>query len=327
MTGYFISIIIPAYNAGQTIANCLKSIYESTYLDFECIVVDDHSSDSTLKLVEPFNPKIIRMDRQQGAAHARNQGAKAARGNILLFIDSDVTIYSDTLAKVAEAFSVNPNISALFGSYDDQPWNSNFLSQYKNLFHHYIHQTSQEDATTFWTGCGAIKKEVFLKIGGFNEQCRMMEDIELGYKLKASNYKILLLKHLVVTHLKNYNFANLLKSDFFDRAIPWTILMLSRKQFTSDLNLKITHKLSPFVLMLMILSIFLAYKSSFFLLGVPIFLLCFLIMNLDFYKFYFYKRGLAFTLKVAPLHFLYYFYSSLGFIIGHYLYYIKKITI
>lgn len=324
MSNHFISVIIPVYNGGKTLGLCLKSIYKSSYPNFECIVVDDHSNDNTLDVARSFETKIIRLDRQQGAAHARNIGSETAKGDIFLFIDADVTIYPDSLEKVVRTFEDNPEISASFGSYDDQPWNSNFLSQYKNLFHHYIHQTSLEDASTFWTGCGAIKREVFLKIGKFNENRRMMEDIELGYKLKAENYKIRLTKHLTVKHLKHYSFLNLLKSDFFDRAIPWTILMLGNKQHTSDLNLKSTHKLSAVTLMLLIVSIFVAVKSIWFLLGIPVLLSLFFFMNYDFYKFFLKKRGFLFTLKVVPLHFLYYFYSSLGFLIGNYKYHLKK---
>ncbi|MFC1815021.1 glycosyltransferase [Thermodesulfobacteriota bacterium] len=320
----FISIIIPVHNGALTIGFCLESVFKSLYPGFECIVVDDHSNDNTIAVAETFGPKVIRLDSQKGAAHARNKGAESAQGDILLFVDADVTIYPDSLDKVAKAFDQNPEISALFGSYDDAPWNSNFLSQYKNLFHHYIHQTSLEDASTFWTGCGAIKKEVFFKSGKFNENRRMMEDIELGYKLKAENHKIRLSKQLTVKHLKHYSFLNLLKSDFLDRAIPWTVLMLSNKQYASDLNLKSYYKISAMALMLMAACIFSALKYMWFLAGIPILLSLFFFMNYDFYDFFLKKKGFWFTFKVVPLHFLYYFYSSLGYLVGIYKYYVKK---
>ena len=319
-----ISIIIPVYNGEKTLGLCLKSIFNSSFQDFECIVVDDHSTDNTIRIAESFNTKIIRLDRQHGAAYARNRGAEAAKGDILLFVDSDVTVYPDSLKKVAKTFKLNPKISAIFGSYDDQPGRSNFLSQYRNLFHHYIHQTSLEDASTFWTGCGAIKREAFLKVGKFNENCRMMEDIELGYRLKAKNHKIMLIKDLLVKHFKHYSFLHLIKSDVFDRAVPWTMLMLNNKQATSDLNLKPAYKLSAIVLILLIMFSLMAIISKWFILGIPVLLFLFFYMNSDFYKFFLKKRGPVFTLNVIPFHILYYFYSSLGFMVGHYRYYIKK---
>jgi glycosyltransferase involved in cell wall biosynthesis len=320
----FISVIIPVYNGGKTLGLCLKSIYNSSYPNFECIVVDDHSTDNTAKIAESFDTKIIRLDRQHGAAYARNRGAELAKGEIFLFIDSDVTIYPDSLEIVVKTFEEYREISALFGSYDDQPGHLNFLSQYRNLLHHYIHQTSLEDASTFWTGCGAIKREVFFKVCKFNENCRMMEDIELGYKLKAENYKIRLTKQLIVKHFKHYSFLNLIKSDIFDRAVPWTILMLSNKQYTSDLNLKPTYKLSAIILILLTACILLALKSKWFLFGIPVLLSLFFYMNHDFYGYFLKKKGFFFTLKVVPFHFLYYFYSSLGFAIGSYQYYVTK---
>ena len=325
MSKYFISIIIPVHNGAKTLGLCLESVFKSSYPNFECIVVDDCSTDKTIEIAESFDIKALRLDRQQGAAHARNRGAEAAKGDILLFIDADVTIYPNTLEKVAENFENNPTISALFGSYDDQPGHSNFLSQYRNLLHHYIHQTSLEDASTFWTGCGAIRRDVFLKIGQFNEKRRMMEDIEIGYKLKAKNHKIRLVKELIVKHFKHYSFVNLLKSDLIDRAIPWTVLMLSNKNYTTDLNLKTSHKLSAIILVLLIISAFIATMSSWFVLVIPILLLLlFFYMNSDFYHFFLKKRGFLFTLKVIPFHLLYYFYSSLGYLVGLYKYHLKK---
>ena len=213
-----------------------------------------------------------------------------------------------------------PEISALFGSYDDQPGSPNFVSQYKNLFHHYIHQTSQEDASTFWSGCGAVKTEVFHKVGGFDENKysgSCIEDIEMGCGLKRMGYRILLYKDLQVKHLKKYSFFSLLKSDLFDRAIPWTTMMLTNKQFTSDLNLKPKHKFSALTFILVIFSIFMTVKSIWFASVIPVLLAIFFIMNYDFYRFFLNKKGRVFTLKVIPLHFLYYLYSTLGFFMGY----------
>lgn len=311
-------MIIPVYNSAETLARCLASVLDSNYRRFECIVVDDHSSDNTVSVAESFNGKIkvLRLDKQEGAAHARNRGAEESSGDILLFVDSDVQIPSDCLGKVAENFKEHPEISALFGSYDDQPASPDFYSQYKNLFHHYIHQTSKNDASTFWTGCGAIRREVFFKIGQFNEHCRMMEDIELGYRLKAQNHTIHLVKDLYVKHLKRYSFLKLLKSDLFDRAIPWTILMLKNKQFTNDLNVKHQHKFSAMLIILMAASLFMALKSIWFVLAIPVLLGIYILINHDFYQFFCTKKGPIFAVSVIPLHFLYYFYSSLGLILG-----------
>lgn len=316
MAGPLVSIIVPVYNGGRTLSRCLESILKSTYPSIEFIVVDDHSDDDTVDIAESFNAKIIRLDGHKGAAHARNRGAEAAAGHILFFVDADVILYPDCVEKIVTTFEEYPEVSAIFGSYDDQPGSPNFLSQYRNLFHHFIHQTSLEDASTFWTACGAIKREVFFKVGKFDEDCRMMEDIELGYRLKNRRKRILLKKDLLVTHLKHYSFFSLLQSDLFDRAVPWTLLILTRKPSVNDLNLKPRHKISAMLLILLILSIFLTPLSVWFVPAIPILFALVLFINYDVYTFFHRKRGLLFALEVIPFHLLYYLYSSLGFFLG-----------
>ena len=319
MPNFFISVIIPVYNGKNTLERCLKSIFNSDYPTFECIVVDDFSTDNSVEIAKTFNVKVVLLNSQKGAAHARNRGAEVAKGEILVFVDADVTIYPDSLNKVANDFKEHPEISALFGSYDDHPGCPNFFSQYKNLFHHFIHQTSRKDASTFWSGFGAIKKEVFFSANGFDQNkysnpC--IEDIEMGSRLIKMGHQILLHKQLQVKHLKCYSFSNLLKSDIFDRAIPWTVMMLTNKELSNDLNVKIEHKLSVGIIFLLLFSVLMIMKSNWFALVIPFLLVSFFIMNSDFYRFFLKKRGRVFTLKVIPFHFLYYLYSTFGFLIG-----------
>jgi glycosyltransferase involved in cell wall biosynthesis len=164
-----ISIIIPVHNASSTLVQCLEAVKAVDYPDFETILVDDSSTDASIDIAKGYAVKTLALTQGPcGPGYARNQGAEIADGDILFFVDSDVLLKPDTLQKVADAFAANPQISALFGSYDETPGNGEFLSQYKNLVHHFVHQQSKEEAVTFWSGCGAIYKEAFLKIGGFN---------------------------------------------------------------------------------------------------------------------------------------------------------------
>ena len=65
------------------------------------------------------------------------------------------------------AFAEDLTLDALIGSYDDDPAERDFLSQYKNLMHCFVHQTGNEQASTFWSGCGAIRRDVSLAHSGF----------------------------------------------------------------------------------------------------------------------------------------------------------------
>ena len=247
-----ISIIIPVYNGQETIGECLRAVSSSDYQGYECIVVDDGSKDDTLEIARNFPCKIIQVaGGPLGPANARNYGVEQAHGDIILFLDADVIIKPDTLSKVVEEFEEHSDVAALFGSYDETPASLNFVSQYKNLVHHFVHQQGHESATSFWSGCGAIRREIFVKLGGFDAKQfprPSIEDIELGYRLTEAGYKIVLRKNIQVTHLKAWSLFGLLKTDIFYRAVPWTALIIRHGSLINDLNLSISQRISTVLL-------------------------------------------------------------------------------
>src|SRR3989344_1360477 len=99
-----ISIIIPTYNDKDNLEKCLSAILNSSYKPYEVIVIDDASTDNSNEVVDKFGYKYIRLEKNSGQATARNAGVKIAKGDILFFIDSDVGIRKDTIAKVAKAY-------------------------------------------------------------------------------------------------------------------------------------------------------------------------------------------------------------------------------
>jgi GT2 family glycosyltransferase len=321
-----ISVVIPVHNRVDYLVKCIESIENSEYKSYEIIIVDDAS---TFAIKELLNNgiKYYRLDSQSGPAAARNYGAANAKGKILLFLDSDITVNVDTLGRIVEVFETKPEIAAVFGSYDSQPFEPDFLSQYKNLVHHFVHQNGNKNASTFWAGCGAIKKEVFSKIGGFDEEkfkTSSIEDIELGYRLKNNGYKILLDKTLQVKHLKKWSIKNYLSAEIFRRAVPWSRLIVETGNFHSDLNLKISDRISAlliwFILLittlliidLLIIEINLIFIELSLLFFVSILLL---FLNYKFYTFLLVNRGFLFLIKSIPIHFLYFFYSSSVFVL------------
>ncbi|MDY6896556.1 MAG: glycosyltransferase family 2 protein, partial [Cyanobacteriota bacterium] len=260
-----ISVIIPVHNGGDSFRQCLSSLTKSKTPPDEVIVVSDADTDGSWLVAQEFGAKVIRMPVNGGPAKARNLGASVATGDILYFVDADVVISPDAIAQVKKAFESNSELAALIGSYDDQPGASNFLSQYKNLFHHYTHQIASEEAFTFWGACGAIRREIFISLGGFDESYRRpsIEDIELGYRIRGAGYKIKLFKDLHVKHLKYWGVVSLLKAEIFYRALPWTDLILRQRQLDNDLNLGLSSRLS----VISIYGIFAALILSFWLSG------------------------------------------------------------
>lgn len=312
----YISIIIPVYNGGEHLLRCLDAVRQSTFKDWELIVVDDGSNDGSDTLARSLGARVFATIGRLGPAAARNMGARLAGGEILFFTDSDCEVHSDTLARVAHIFQANPTLDALFGSYDDAPGALNFVAQYKNLFHHYVHQHGHEDASTFWTGCGAIKRDRFLALNGFDVQRYRrpaIEDIDLGYRLKKCGGQIRLAKQVQVKHLKAWSLVSLLKSDIFDRGIPWTRLILRDKVFRSDLNLQTHNRISVVAVYGLLLSLLVSVVQPQTLVIVAGLILLLLWLNFDLYRFFYRKRGFWFTLRVIPMHWLYYSYNAMAF--------------
>ncbi|HEM48911.1 MAG TPA: glycosyltransferase family 2 protein, partial [Caldithrix sp.] len=137
-----ISLIIPVYNGGENFRRCLSSVKALSPAPEEVIVVADGDSDGSGKLAEEFGMRVLRHSGSKGPAQARNLGASNAKGVFLFFIDADVVVPSDIIERIGAAIRNDPGLDALIGSYDDEPSETNFLSQYRNLLHHYIHQTS-----------------------------------------------------------------------------------------------------------------------------------------------------------------------------------------
>ena len=233
-----ISVIVPARNCPDQLRRSLVSLKNSDFGSYELIVVDDASQDSTPQVAYELGARVVRLSQQSGPAQARNRGAEIAQGRILLFIDADVCVQRTTLSEFARVFREDATVAAAFGSYDDRPKAGNLVSQYRNLLHHYVHQQGCKEASTFWAGCGAVRRDVFRDIGGFDARYARpcIEDIELGIRLRKAGHRILLSPDIQVTHLKHWSFVGMLKADIFDRAITWTTLILSERDCTNDLN-------------------------------------------------------------------------------------------
>ncbi|MBU0987544.1 MAG: glycosyltransferase family 2 protein [Proteobacteria bacterium] len=313
-----VSIVVPVHNGGLNFERCLLSLKALAPGCLEIIVVADGCTDASSEVASKAGIQVINLPGPGGPARARNMGAGQAKGKILFFIDADVTVLSDAVTQIGLAFDREPELAAVIGSYDDSPGQTNFLSQYKNLLHHYTHQTGREEGSTFWGACGAIRRDIFFKMGGFNQNYRKpsVEDIELGYRLRRAGYKIRLLKSLQVKHLKGWGVISLLKSDILYRAVPWTELILRDRMFIDDLNLKMAGRISVFLVYGLLISLLVAMRLPGALLISVIMGLALFGINFAVYRFFKTKRGLCFTLKAVLWHWFYYGYCGLGFILG-----------
>ena len=322
-----VSIVIPVHNGGEPFRQCLASLKQCVPAATEVIVVVDGGTDDSFQVAQAFGARVIQLPKAGGPAQARNLGAQVAIGDILFFIDADVTVGINILKQAIAVFQQEPNLAALIGSYDDAPGANNFLSQYKNLFHHYTHQTGSEAASTFWGACGAIRRDVFWAIGGFDSAYHhpSVEDIELGYRLKQSGYAIRLCKHIQVKHLKCWQVISLLRAEVFYRAVPWTELIWRDRRLNNDLNLNHTNRLSLLLTYALLGSLIVAFWWEMGLAIAGVVSLALLVLNRSVYRFFYLKRGWWFTVRVIPWHWLYFFYSGLAFILGTLRYLLGKV--
>ncbi len=322
-----LSVIVPAHNNAAQLKQSLQALARSTLQPFETIVVDDCSSDDLRPLVASFGARYLRTPRNLGPAGARNVAAEHAQGDVLVFVDADVCIAPGGLACIAGDFARDSELAGVFGSYDEHPSCANFVSQMKNLMHHYVHQISSEQATSFWAGCGALRKSVFLQFGGFDADQfprPSIEDIELGFRMTQAGHRILLDKQLQGKHLKRWTVRNLLHADIFCRAVPWARLILRSGHLPRDLNLTYEARISSVLVGLLFLSFISLPVIAVFdwwpgwkaLAAVIVLVSALLVfLNRRVYRWFAQRRGLLFTAGVVLFHWFYYFYSGATFAI------------
>jgi hypothetical protein len=311
-----LSVIIPVHNGGDEFRLCLDALEASTRCPDEIIVADDASTDGSGHLAGRYGVRVFSIDGPpHGPAFARNRGAEEARGDILVFLDADVAVHADALARMERYLAEQPEIAAVFGSYDAEPRVGGLVSRYKNLLHHYVHQHSRREASTFWGACGAIRREAFAALGGFNEEYTRpkIEDIEFGVRLRRAGHRVWLCPDVQVTHLKRWTFPGLLRADIFDRAIPWTRLILQSTQLPSELNLDVRSRLSAVMAWTAVASLVCALRWPWAAIGTLLSVVVGAVVNADLYRFFQRHGGLWFAFGAAGLHLLYLLYSSLVF--------------
>jgi GT2 family glycosyltransferase len=311
-----LSIVIPAYQNVTGLAECLRALVPSAGPNNEIIVVDDASTDGTPDVAEQFGTRLLRLERNSGPGAARNLGARHATGDVLLFIDSDVVVGPDTVARVVRVFEERPDVAAVFGSYDAAPPAPGLVSQFRNLLHHFVHQQGDPEASTFWAGCGAIRKSVFDSTGGFDTGpfTRAIEDIELGYRIRDAGHRILLDRDIRVTHLKRWTLASFLRTDVLYRAVPWSRLILQRRRRLDHLNLKSEHRVSVVLAFLIVLALALSAIAPALLALAALSVALLVIVNRKLFGFFVRVRGIAFAAGAVPLLFLHYLASGLGYL-------------
>ena len=289
-----ISAVVPATNLPATLERCRAALAGGDVAPDEIVVVDGPAD---------ANP-----------ARARNLGAARARSDVVLFVDADVEVRPDAVSRIRARFDDDPSLVALFGSYDDAPAAPGVVSAFRNLLHHHVHQTAPGPAATFWTGLGAVRRENFLDVGGFDESISFMEDVDLGMRLAAAGCRIVLDPRIQGTHLKHWTVWSMVRTDFIARGVPWVRILLRHRSSTTALNLGWRYRLSAVAAVTGSFAV--AFRRPFVALGAAASLVA---LNRPFYALILRRRGPTETAAGVVLHMLHHLASVLSVPVGLFL--------
>lgn len=238
---------MPTISWDETFGRCARAALAALQPGDEALIVFDGIPPVPPAWLLDGRTRLLSTEHRQGPAAARNLAASEATGLILVFIDADVEIHPDALDRLRAHFATDPDRTAVFGSYDDQPAAPGLVSRFRNLLHHYTHSSQPGPASSFWAGCGAIRRDAFLAMGGFDAEGYprpSIEDIELGLRLSDRGGRIELDPAIQGKHHKRWTLRSMLVTDIRQRAIPWSQLLLRRRELPATLNLTPTARLS-----------------------------------------------------------------------------------
>ena len=210
-----VSIIVPVYNRAADLARCLEAITGNDPAPDQVIVVDDGSTDGSDRVAERFGCEVVRSD-HRGASFARNLGARTARHELLIFIDSDVEIGARDIGRMVDTLS-EEGVCAAFGVFDPAAKVPNLLGDYNNLTQHFVFARKAGETRLCHTSFFGVHKAAFLSAGGFDDDWgkAVADDVVLGLRLLRDGCRTLCRNDIKVKHHKSMTMRGFLRSRFF----------------------------------------------------------------------------------------------------------------
>ncbi|MDO8735756.1 MAG: glycosyltransferase family 2 protein, partial [Thermoleophilia bacterium] len=235
-----VSVIIPLYNGADTIPVVLEALYKSTDLDFEVVIINDCSTDNSLDVLKGLSKKypfrLIDFPENRGVSKARNAGAAAARGEIILFIDADCIVLPDTIERAVKALRKGDSI-CVGGAYTREAWDKDFFSNFQSLYINYV-ETKVEHPDYIATHCMAIWKKTYDEFGGFKEDyfighAASVEDVELSHRLIDAGYQLSRPSDIQVQHMFRFGLKKSV-TNAVKKSKYWTMYSLHNRDITKD---------------------------------------------------------------------------------------------
>lgn len=299
-----VSVVIPAYNAAQTLPQTLAALNAAQPPPLEVIVVDDGSTDATARFAETANARVLRLEKNVGAAAAKNRGAQTARGAILFFTDADIVPPRNAIGLIQDALR-DAQTDGVVGLLDENIPHANWASQFKNLWMNFTYARFADAPRIglFYTSIAAMQRTKFLELGGFDENYRgasIAEDTEFGQRAWGRGARIRLEPSLRVAHLKRYSVASVLREDF-KRAYALTLMRLRKRgePFFTSVPLFYQFAVPTIYLAWLCALAALLLQNSWLGLGALALFFIFFALNISLLQFLARKRGAGFALRAA----------------------------
>ncbi|MCI4066784.1 glycosyltransferase [Micromonospora sp. R77] len=197
-----VSVIVPNYNYARTLRLCLAALARQTHRPVEVIVVDDHSTDDSVAVARSFpGVRLLRTPVNSGPSVARNVGAEAATGEVLMFVDSDVALAPDAVATAVAILRAEPGVGAVCGNYDTVPLiDGTFTKDYRNLYRHWYFHVAEGSITGFLsTAILAVPARIWAEVGPFNPRLTQSEGADVSERLTA-RYEVRMTSRVIGRH-------------------------------------------------------------------------------------------------------------------------------
>lgn len=223
-------LYIPCFNAEKTIQLCLEAVFRQTYPIEEVIVVDDGSTDETVKLASRYPVKVIKQNENLGLAVARNTAIRNTRSEFIASLDADCAPEPDWLKYLMEKFD-SPKIAGAGGKLLER--NSSSVFDLWRSVHMRQYWEHNETFPLFLFGSNTVfRKEALVNIGFYAENYRSnYEDVDISIRLKNSNYTLVYESKAIVHHLKCDNLRSLLNSYW-----KWNLGYYQKKGYYSNIE-------------------------------------------------------------------------------------------
>ena len=251
MSAYNVSVVVPAYNAEDTIGPLLDSLLNLDYPEYEVIIVNDGSTDRTKEIVEQFPVRLINQP-NRGASAARDAGLRVASGDVVAYVDSDVTVTPDWLKQIMRPFS-DATVAATTGqtvflrSQKCASWLRSMDIERRN--------TRRKTYTRLANGPNAaFRRDILLEVGGFDPRWYHAEDTEVSYRIWELGHRIQYVPEAVVHHVPEEDWRTYLRKRYRDaKAFTRMLRRYTRSATLEDDFVSLDMKVLPPVFLTMLI--------------------------------------------------------------------------